>query len=295
MFALNCLIYCVIIGSVNCHFKLRKDIKSLQSITDQLTEVEGILKIQFNSTRDNLTNMINNALKEDSDSNEDDELSSEGLERRLANLERRIASIIQKVMAGKEKEGKLRQSTAAVIDEMADKVVSTDAFIVKLKTDIEDQLTTFDNRIQKANKTAHVKISSMGGLRYGGIGTPCSSDSGECVTPESECRADKCQCHLGLSYSHGEGTCVPSCDEYGSTYQTSPNRIIRGYNDLHLNETSLAQCSTRCSTEEAFVCRSFDYFPDWRQCYLSRHVNTDVDESAWEYNGAGYHFQRDCV
>lgn len=213
---------------------------------------------------------------------------------RLTDLEGRVEAIKKYLMKEKKSDMILRVQANNVIEDMRFRVTETDGVILKLKDDVKDTLKEFDNKVVDVNKTAHVKVNANGAVLYGGIGSSCSTNGGECVTPHSECRGYKCQCEVGLSYDLGTTSCVSECQTYGLTYQSVQKRIIRGHNDKTLEGVKLEECIDTCNTEASFECRSFDYFPQWRSCFLSAKVQADVPE-AWEYNMEGYHFQRDCL
>lgn len=47
------------------------------------------------------------------------------------------------------------------------------------------------------------------------------------------------------------------------------NAYIPGYNEDVGFSLSIEECQTRCMHETSFKCRSFDYWKNRRQCYLS--------------------------
>ena len=213
---------------------------------------------------------------------------------KLDIIEGRVKAIKIYLMGEKNADRRLREKSNKVITEMKSKITETDDVIGELREVVKNTLIAFDDNIVDVNKTAHVKVNAYGAVLYGGVGSACSAKNGECATANSECRGGKCQCIPGFSFDRRDRECKSACDSYGATYQTVDRRIIRGYNELTLEESELQDCIDRCNTETSFVCRSFDFFPRWHTCYLSTSVKTDVAEELWEYNKEGYHFQRDC-
>ena len=272
------------------HWSNRQLLKTLKVETDTLMREYDTSFELFTTTE----TKVNEVGTSQTNRNSGGGMSDTALLDRLKNVEDRVRALVERVKRGKTRDGPLRGETVVVLHRMSQTITATAAAVKTLGQEITEQLDAFKGKISAAHRDAQVKISSLGGLMYGGIGTPCSADAPECTTADSECRGDKCQCSLGLSYDHGQRKCVGSCATYGRTFQTAPRRVIREYNDRVVNSTSLADCASTCVDETSFTCRSFDYFPDWRQCFLSRHVKSDVDDAAWEYNDAGYHFQRDC-
>jgi hypothetical protein len=177
---------------------------------------------------------------------------------------------------------------------MNGKVRQTETVIAALQKDVKESLDDFEDKISLVNKTANVKINANGAVLYGGIGSACTDNGGECLGDDSECRGGRCQCLPGLSYDIQAQSCVSSCNKYGETYQSVSRKIIRGFNDKTVEKTTLAKCKKDCVDEKTFLCRSFDYFPQWRTCYMSASVVSEATEDAWEYNSEGHHFQRDC-
>ncbi|KAH3704619.1 hypothetical protein DPMN_079678 [Dreissena polymorpha] len=212
----------------------------------------------------------------------------------LEKMDEAIGVIVTAIKRRKGRSGPIRNSAVTEVQGMEKKVKETNTFIDSLKKLSNVQLEKVADNIARVNRSAFVKVNANGAVLYGGVGSKCIDTSGECVTPNSECRVGKCQCSLGLSYNLGTQSCVGSCTEYGSTYQSVPLWIIRGFNDRVLNATTLVTCAETCALEKSFVCRSFDWFPHFRTCYLSANAKTGA-EDAWEYNSAGYHFQRDCL
>lgn len=214
--------------------------------------------------------------------------------KKLDDLTGRVKAIKNYLINEKKADQQLRKKSNLVIEQMKSLVGDTEQVILDLQDDVKDTLTEFEGKIVDVNKTAHIKVNSAGAVLYGGIGSACSMKNGECITEDSECRGGKCQCVAGFSFDRQSRDCKAVCDSYGDSYQSTERYIIRGHNDLTLEKSSLQDCVTRCSTENSFVCRSFDYFPRWRTCYLSSKVKSEVPPEAWEYNSEGYHFQRDC-
>lgn len=219
---------------------------------------------------------------------------SADFEERLKALEERIHAIKNYLQVEKKLDVALRVKSDEVINVMEGKVTETDQVIDQLKTNVDNTLKDFETRIDEVNTIANVIINSDGTVMYGKIGSACTTYGQECTDDNSECRSGRCQCLPGLSYDIHERKCVKSCGGYGTTYQVVSRKIIRGYNDLTLNSTNLAECKKTCEAENAFQCRSFDYFPQWKQCYLSKNVVSDITDNSWEYNSEGIHFQRDC-
>ncbi|KAH3719398.1 uncharacterized protein LOC127855005 [Dreissena polymorpha] len=183
----------------------------------------------------------------------------------------------------------------------------------KIKEDLGG-VGTITDRIEQTADKRNVVVGGV--VYYMGIGSACTEDVDICRVGKSECREGICQCEPGLSSDSLRQTCVDKCEGgYGRSYQTVNNYAIRGYNNMELLNVTLENCKARCEAANAFVCRTFDYFPDWKSCYLSEKVKSDVEpvkafpsndgtydadldvrdkEDGWEYNGAAIHFQRDC-
>lgn len=161
---------------------------------------------------------------------------------------------------------------------------------------VDDTLVNIRENLKQTELTANARNVIVGDLLYyHGISSRCDAWFDSCVVEHSECRDDMCQCVPGFSHDSLRQRCVPKCPHgYGDTYQVVHNYIIRGFNNRSVNETSLEECKLLCETEKTFECRSFDFFPNYDSCYLSEKTKGDA-ESGWEYNGAGVHFQRDCV
>lgn len=185
-----------------------------------------------------------------------------------------------------------------------------------MKKEVKKDLKPAEDTLSIVEGYANDRNVVLGGiLYYLGIGSGCAGRSDICRTPKSECRDNKCQCLPGLSSNALDQTCVSKCNRgYGDTYQTVHNYAIRGFNDLSLENVTLEVCKKRCEAEKTFVCKSFDYFPEWNSCFLSSKVKCDVDSEVgenndeneddaleekpgdgWEYNAAAIHFQRDCL
>lgn len=287
------LAFCV---SINGHIVNRHAIKSLQRQVRTLeSEQESVINMLY-TLETNLTAKISAMQGKTGAVSPGTQVVSigEGFEERLVGLEGKIETIKNYLMGEKKGDILLRKKSEEVIKEMKEKVRETNNVIQTLKDEVTISLVNFENKITEVNKTANVKINANGAVLYGGVGSACTSNGGECVTDQSECRDGRCQCEPGLSYNVQARSCAESCSVYGETYQSVSRRIIRGFNDLKLDSVSLAECKKRCITEETFKCRSFDYFPQWRDCYMSSSVKSDTPDDAWEYNSEGYHFQRDC-
>ncbi|KAL4222159.1 hypothetical protein ACF0H5_018199 [Mactra antiquata] len=167
----------------------------------------------------------------------------------------------------------------------ADMLAEVDEIVAEVREDLSEIETDANAR--------NVIVGDL--LYYHGIKSPCDEWYGSCSMANSVCRDGMCQCSAGFSYDSLRQTCVEECPHgYGNTYQVVNNHIIRGFNRRIVNETSADNCKRLCEEEQTFVCRSLDYFPRQKQCYMSASSKPDA-EDGWEYNGAGVHFQRDCL
>ncbi|KAH3702613.1 hypothetical protein DPMN_077637 [Dreissena polymorpha] len=225
---------------------------------------------------------------------ETDETEAE-IDAMIDRLESRVLALQRFFEREKLKDTPVKVMVDAVKTDMDAKVKKNDAVMKDITDHVKDAVNNFQSKLLDVNRTANVEVKIPdSALFQGGIGAPCSDYGGECSARGSECRDGKCQCKTGISFSPRQRACLDRCPEYGVTYQIVPEHIIRGFNRLTLNDTTLTKCMERCSTERSFVCRSFDFFPRWEQCYLSADVMKDVGDDAWENNPEGNHYQRDC-
>lgn len=293
MWILILLFICV---CTNGHIVNRVSIKRLQSKVKDLEAEQESIFIMLDSLETNMTAQISKiqGTSVAAPSGTTVVEIDAKLEERLSNIEGKVEAIKNYLIGEKRGDIQLRKKSEEVIKEMKEKVKETENVIEALKNDVTNSLADFEDKIKDVNKTANVKINANGAVLYGGIGSACTTNGGECMTKDSECRDGRCQCLPGLSYDIQAQSCVGSCGVYGETYQSVSRRIIRGFNDKKVESVSLGECKIKCIEEEDFKCRSFDYFPQWRDCYMSASVKSDAPDEAWEYNSEGYHFQRDC-
>lgn len=224
------------------------------------------------------------------------EIEGSDFEQEIQKLEKKIALILNRLSSEKMQDKNLTLQAEEVLEDMRGKVDETEDLIEELKGSVKLSVDDFQEQIKAVNVSAQLTVNVRGVVFYGEIGTVCSVESGECQLDNSECRAGRCQCKPGLSYNIQDRTCVPSCQAYGDTYQVVENYIIRGHNSKTVeNVTSIAACDQECQTAAGFVCRTIDFFPRWKTCYLSSETKADVPDKVWEYNSAGLHFQRDCA
>ena len=223
-----------------------------------------------------------------------DAFDNERFQNKLDMLSSKIITLRNYLHQEKSKDGVLRKQSNEAMNSMSQEknnALNVRNNMIQLAT---GKVNDFSLEIEEVNAASLVEIKSDGAVMVGGVGSPCVPHADQCVDTDSECRNRKCQCLPGKSYDLKKRRCVDTCDKYGNTFQAISYYVIRGHNDLVLNDTSLAHCTAHCNQETAFLCRSFDYFPAWQQCFLSARVKTEVDDKAWEYNSEGYHFQRDC-
>lgn len=274
-------------------------IKRLSKQVRELEENENAIYVKLDSLETNIMSKLSQFQGKSSgggfDSTEIQNIEiGVNFEDRLRDMEGNIDALKKYLMGEKRLDIVLRTQSKEVIKEMKGKVRETEIVIGVLKDEVKGSLNDFENKILEVNKSANVKINANGAVLYGGIGSACTSNGGECLGEDSECRSGRCQCLPGLSYDLQARSCVESCDTYGKTYQSVRGKIIRGFNEETLEDVSLADCKAKCNDDSTFLCRSFDYFPQWRTCYISTNVKSEVPDDTWEYNPEGYHFQRDC-
>ena len=75
-----------------------------------------------------------------------------------------------------------------------------------------------------------------------------------------------------------------------SLYKSYPNAAISGHNNIHLTDVSPEDCAKRCNEESSFICRSFDYFKNSQQCYLSDKDKDMVGGLKTDYDGDPYDY-----
>ena len=226
----------------------------------------------------------------------DDEVIK-GFVERLENVEKNIEAIQNFVDDEKETDTFLNGLRGGIGKAFDDDMAQVKTLAESMREELKTSFNDVDSELKAVEDFANTRNVLIGGvLYYDSIGSPCDQSFDVCKIENSECRDGKCQCEVGMSHDSLQGRCADACaDGYGSTYQTTNNYIIRGHNSVSLNETSLEECKEHCETEKKFVCRSFDYFPRWQECYLSEVVQGEAENEAWEYNSAGVHFQRDCI
>ncbi|KAL4222228.1 hypothetical protein ACF0H5_018265 [Mactra antiquata] len=274
------------VGAQNSLEKLREKIAALKRENDEFQESLDMIAANLN----------NQSSKCEKESKQKEPVhDDEQFEDRLTALEERLTAIKNFLTNGKKSDADLRSKSREVINDMKGKVIKVDETIEELRSNVAKSLEGFENEIEEVKKIANIIVNSEGTVMYGHVGSACTTFGQECTDDQSECRSGRCQCLPGLSYNLHKRKCVASCDMYGSTYQVVSKKIIRGHNNIHLNSTNLAKCKTACETASEFQCRSIDYFSEWKQCFMSEKVVSDVPDDSWEYNKEGIHLQRDCA
>ena len=216
-------------------------------------------------------------------------------EEKLSSLEQQVSALKMYLMQEKKADIQLKVDAQNTINDMKTKVEESKTLTDELKGTVKNSLDDFNTKIDKVNKTAHLTVNVKGVVFIGSIGSTCSYDAEDCNLPQSECRDRKCQCEIGLSFDNELNQCTDTCKQYGCTFQSARQRIIREFNDKIIENVTLSECKDHCIQETDFLCKSFDYFPRWETCYMSQRTKIDTPEEAWEYNSAGTHFQRDCL
>lgn len=237
---------------------------------------------------------------------------NEAIKKRLEQLEHSVA-LLENYVSGERETDLTLQDLTGKTKSLFEGYMNTIKEMTKsMKEEVRQTLLAPESTLTDVETSANERNVVIGGiLYYGGIGSACAW-ADLCRTPRSECRRNICQCLPGLSSDLLRQDCVETCDNgYGHTYQTVHNYAIHGYNDLVLENVTLDQCKDRCENVKDFVCRSFDYYPDWHSCYLSASVKGDTErgeldeyddqvgevgeKDGWRYNSAGVYFQRDCI
>lgn len=282
----------VISTLVSCHDENENILHDLQERTDEIGEGYEIIHELIQSLNDTV---LEGGIPEPR-KNETVSLNVKNFIDRLDTLESNIAAIESYVQGERETDTFLRGLSGAIGQAFDDTMQEVKQLADGLRNELKESFVNVNQELTEVEEFSNSRNVIIGGiLYYDGIGSACGSSFDVCHVENSACRDDKYQCKLGLSYDGLQQSCVDRCERgYGNTYQTVYNYIIRDNNYDTVNGTSLKECQQRCETDEAFLCRSFDYFPRWNTCYLSEHTKSDADEW-WEYNSAGIHFQRDCV
>ena len=78
------------------------------------------------------------------------------------------------------------------------------------------------------------------------------------------------------SISYGERTNLTA---KADNFTVSRGEAISGWNDKTINKITLAACKRACTFEKSFVCKSFDYISDGRDCNLSKKAKGDAGVS----------------
>ena len=215
--------------------------------------------------------------------------------KKLDRLEKDIAVLVGYYADEANTDKLLENLSGEVLDNINNQAETIKTGITEMKKFLDTSLSGVDTVLTSVKKSAvsrNVKVAGV--VLYGGIGSACIYPT-DCVVANSECRQGICQCNPGLSFDSLRNTCQDDCLAYGTTYQFAKNKIIAEFNNLELQEKTLDECKRECERDDlGFICRSIDYFPLWKKCFLSEHTRSGVPDSSWIYNGAGIHFQRDC-
>ncbi|XP_071952274.1 uncharacterized protein [Antedon mediterranea] len=79
-------------------------------------------------------------------------------------------------------------------------------------------------------------------------------------------------------------------------YLRYPDSAIYGHNNIHLNNVSAEECAKHCNQETSFICLSFDYYKEDRECDLSDKNKDMVDGLKTDYIGNPFdHYERDSA
>lgn len=94
---------------------------------------------------------------------------------------------------------------------------------------------------------------------------------------------------LGVLYTNGafkaSGPTDPSRSDYISDYVRIPDSAIQGHNQITLSNVDTESCAQACSTEDGFICRSFDYNKSDRRCQLTQMTPASANGLKTNYPG----------
>lgn len=289
---------------VESHEENVKAIKELESRVEQIKQdnsnVHDMIRLLQGSLLDKIKDAAGDAeseVEEEENRVRDTESDTKQrrLKKRIENIENNIKTIENYLSDERETDAFLKSLEGETGKSFLNDMAEVKKMAAEMKQSMSTVFGDLSKDLQAVENFANSRNVIIGGVAYyDGIGSACGSQYDVCRVTNSDCRDGICQCLAGLSYDHLQQTCVDQCETgYGNTYQTVNNYIIRGHNSLSVNETELVQCKKLCESADTFICRSFDYFPRWRSCFLSEEIKPNVD-NGWEYNEAGIHFQRDC-
>jgi len=92
-----------------------------------------------------------------------------------------------------------------------------------------------------------------------------------------------------------ENQCADQNANRGCDYQEYPGQDL-GFGDLQITADTKDECGERCDKNQAFICRSFTYFPTTSVCRLSGDDNLSAGPTAVATrDGANYYQKAPCV
>ena len=285
----------VCFGLVNCHYsnipRITEIEEDLESIKNAQTFIYGAMDTIETDVAKKIQDL---GLTSATQTTSLDDIDFEKYEERLVMLEDTVDSLKRYLMTEKRKDIGLKRRSETAIDQINAKLNEANELVGSTKDDMSKSVTDFEIQLRSVNQSAQRNMDVKGVIVYGGVGTSCLAGHDVCVVGKSECRGERCQCEPGYSYHAFAQECVTSCQDYGPTFQSVENRVIRGHNDDIVENVSFLECKQLCLNATDFVCRSIDYFQSLGECYLSSVTKPEV-EGDWEYNSIGCHFQRDCA
>lgn len=285
-----CMVVFAVVSCVTGHFVNEKLLQDWQNDIDSIT---NRINNSFNII-DALDTNVDTEIKRIESLISANKPNIADFEDKITDIENAIKALEKFLMGEKKEDAVLKDKSELLKQAVFGKVKELTEVIDNLHVSVKDTVKNFSNMISSVNETAHANIDTNGAVVYGGIGSACTSNGEECLVMNSDCRNGRCQCSLGMSFDSRNRICLYRCNKYGNTFQSVEQRIIRNFNNHTVTFVTLAACKQLCINETKFICRSFDYFPDRKSCYLSEVIKGDITNE-WEYNTAGNHFQRDCA
>ena len=288
------IIFVVFLGIVNGHYSNIPKIKKLKADIADIKLQQDAIYNAMDQIETNVTQRIQNLKVGRTTSGiSATDLDAEEFEGRLSILEGTVDALKRYLAAEKREDASLKIRSEKAIGQINDKVKEADLLVDSTINSISQSVSLFKDQLLTVNESAQRNMHIEGVIFYGGVGTSCSAGNDACIVPRSECRGGRCQCEPGYSYDAHAKDCVKTCQKYGPSFQSVENYVIRGNNDLVLEDISFLDCKQYCLNATDFECHSIDYFQRWRHCYLSSVTKSEALDD-WEYNSVGYHFQRDC-
>lgn len=263
---------------------IEKEIENIRSAIDNLKYSDVAI--------DKYTSVIHETLEKMSEN----KAQQAKAKSRLKDINTFVDRIQRLVMVEQGGDEYLKSLPTSLLNTLMEDMKNVTNQIAEMKTHVSKTLEKERRVLESVHELSKSRNVVVAGVQYyGEVGGACLSGNDICKLVGTECRDRKCQCKPGLSFNSLRKTCVRSCPDYGSTYQTVSNYIIRGHNNVVKNATSLAECKRACQEAGTFTCKSFDWFPRWHTCYISEQTRFDVEDKFWEFNSAAIHFQRDCM